>query len=492
LTASAKDPLAEFMLRYGPPAGEDGPVLLAREVFGFEPDADGNPYHWQEKLLRAHGRCDPAISVRSGHGPGKSAVLSLCVWHQMLCRYPQKTVVTAPTSPQLFDVLYTEVVKWGQKLPAAVLALFEIKSESIELKRNPAMSFVSFRTSRAETPEAMAGVHQAWVLLVGDEASGIPEAIFESAMGSLAGDNVTMILAGNPIRTSGLFFDSHHKLRDEWYTLHVNSELCPRVPRKFIDRIANQYGKDSNAYRVRVLGEFPRADLDTIIPYELVMAAAGRDVVPSPTAVTIWGLDVARFGDCLTALAKRRANVLLEPVKTWADLDVMQVCGIVKAEWDMTPEKQRPFAICVDAIGLGAGAADRLKELGLPVRAVNVSESPSMKMVNCVNLRTELWWTARQWFTDRACSIPPERKDQADTERSTLQSELVTIKYKIVDSSGKIRAEAKAEMKKRGYSSPDKADAFVLTFAVDASTALLGAQRTSWNTPLIRHKKDRD
>jgi phage terminase large subunit len=458
-------------------------VLFVKEVFGATPDP------WQERVLRAYGRCEPGISVRSCHGPGKTACLAWIIWHQSCCRYPQKTVATAPTSAQLFDALFAEVRFWGNKLPPAVLALFEVKSDSISLKADPAGSFATFRTARPETPEAMQGVHSAWVLLIGDEASGISERIFEAAVGSMSGERATTILAGNPVRTSGLFFDTHHALRDQWFTVHVSAFDSPRVSKRFIERVRRQYGEDSNAYRIRVLGEFPRADLDTIIPYELIAGASGREIVPNPEAAVVWGLDVARFGDCLTALCKRKGSVVPQPIQTWSDLDIMQTSGVIKAEWDMTPPEHRPTDICVDAIGIGAGVADRLKELGLPIRAVNVSETPALAQSNCVNLRTELWWKARQWFTDRTCSIPPELKDEGMDERSTLQSELATVKYKIVDSSGKLRAESKQEMKKRGHKSPDKADAFVLTFAATAASALSGSQRKSWNEPLKLNRK---
>ena len=484
--------LDDFVIRYGPKAGETGPEQMVREVFGAEPD------DWQREGLRAYGRCEPGISIRSCHGVGKTAMLSWIIWHQLLTRFPQKTVATAPTAPQLFDALFAECRKWYYHLPPAVAGLFEVKSDSIVLLAQPASSFASFRTARAETPEAMQGVHSEWVLLIGDEASGINEKIFEAGAGSMTGERATTVLAGNPTRTSGLFFDSHHALRDDWFTIHVtarpvvgspNAYVSKRVSDRFVDRIRRQYGEDSNAYRIRVLGEFPRADLDTIIPYELLASATDRDVASSPKAPIVWGLDVARYGDCVTALCKRQSNVVLEPVRTWSDLDLMQTAGLVKAEWDMTPPEGRPVAVCVDAIGLGAGVADRLKELGLPIRAVNVSEVPSVAK-NYVNLRTELWFKARQWFTDRNCTLPPElRRDQGDEERSTLQSELATIKYKVVDSNGKLRAESKREMQKRGFRSPDRADAFVLTFAVDSALLLSGSQRQSWNTALKLNRK---
>lgn len=458
-------------------------------MLGADPDI------WQESVLRAYGRGERGISIASCHGPGKTACLAWIVWHQLATRYPQKTVATAPTSQQLYDALFAEVRMWGNRLPPIIRALFEVKSDRIELLADPAASFASFRTARAETPEALQGVHAPWVLIIADEASGVPEPIFEAAVGSMSGERATTILAGNPVRTHGLFFDTHHKLAAHWFTVQVSGVDRPgaytskRVSAEYVEGLKRQYGEDSNAFRIRALGQFPRSDLDTIIAYELIEGASGRDIVVAQTAGIIWGLDVARFGDCLTALCKRQMNVVMEPVRTWASLDLMQVVGVVKAEWDSTHVLNRPQTICVDAIGLGAGVVDRLRELGLPVRGVNVSEVPSMNPERFVNLRTELWWKARDWFTRRDCSLPAEKKGDGQNDRDSLQAQLSRIKYKIVDSSGKLRAESKADMQKRGFRSPDLADAFVLTFAANAASALMGGQGGAWSTPITRGLK---
>lgn len=461
--ASTANPFAEFLDRY-----HDDPVLFVREVFGVEPDP------WQAELLMAVARGERRITVRSGHGVGKTTALAWLICWWILTRFPQKTVATAPTSAQLFDALAAEVKAWLGKLPTG-LQLFEIKSERIELREAPDESFVSFKTSRAETPEALAGVHSANVLLLGDEASGIPEQVFEAAAGSMSGHSATTVLAGNPVRTSGLFYDTHNKLADLWRTIKVSCADCSRVSADFINDMARRYGEKSNAYRVRVLGEFPLADDDTVIPFELMATALSRDVKPKLVR-DVWGLDVARFGADRTALAKRTGNVLREPVKTWAGLDLMETAGRVKAEWDMTTVSERPSEICVDVIGLGAGVCDRLRELGLPARGVNVAESPAMGE-RFMNLRAELYWQTREWFAARDCNLAGD---------AALGNELVIVKYKFT-SSGKIQIESKADIKKRGHPSPDIADAFVLTFAGAAVSATHGsANSTSWAKPLQR------
>jgi phage terminase large subunit len=445
-------------------------VALVREQLGAEPDEK------QIAVLTAVCRGERRISIVSGHGVGKTTTLAWCIVCFALTRFPQKTVCTAPTSAQLFDALAAETKSWFKRLPPALQTLFELKSESIHLAAAPEESFVSFRTSRAETPEALAGVHSANVLLIADEASGVPEQVFEAAAGSMSGHTATTVLAGNPVRTSGLFFDTHHKLREVWTTFQISCVGHPRISPDFVADMAGRYGEDSNAFRVRVLGLFPKADDDTVIPYELAQSALQRDVKPA-LVQPIWGVDCARFGSDTSALAKRRGNVLMAPIEEKAGYDTMQVAGWVKHEYDTTPPSDRPSEICVDVIGIGAGVTDRLRELGLPARGINVGEAPVVFNDQFLNLRAELWFKGRDWLAALDCHLAGDEK---------LVAELVAPKYKFT-SNGKKQVESKDDMKKRGFKSPNRADAFLLTLASEAISAAGGSkQSTSWSKPLRR------
>ena len=460
------NPFADFLRNYSRDS-----VRFVREVLGVQPDP------WQEQLLRWYDAGERRISVRSGHGVGKSTVVSWMMLHHQLCKLPQKTVVTAPTSAQLFDALFAELKTWLLKLPKPLQMLVEAKQDRVVLKNAPDESFISARTSRAEQPEALQGVHSEHVLLVADEASGVPEKVFEAAAGSMSGTHATTVLLGNPVRGSGFFYDTHHRLSNTWKTMRVSCHDSPRVSQAFIDDMAARYGEESNAFRIRVLGEFPLTDDDTVISLELVEAAVRRDVESNPGAAILWGVDIARFGGDSNALAKRQANVLLEPTRTWKGRDLMQTTGMIKAEWDACEVRDRPVEILVDSIGLGAGVVDRLRELGLPCRGVNVSESPALGETY-YNLRAELWFKARQWLSARDCSLPEDEE---------LRASLVTPKYKFT-SNGKIQVESKEEMKRRGLPSPDAADAFVLTLASDAAIGVHGRDYASnWAKPLKRN-----
>jgi hypothetical protein len=262
---------------------------------------------------------------------------------------------------------------------------------------------------------------------------------------------------------------------------HVPCSEVPQATKFYADEIAAEHGVESNAYRVRVLGEFPVSEDDVIIPFDLVEPALSRDVTVHKTVAVVWGLDCARFGSNRSALAKRQGQILLEPIRWWAKLDTMELAARVKLEWDTTPLTLQPIQINVDAIGLGGGVVDRLQQLGLPARGINIQELPPlMSAQKYADLRTELWFKAREWFARRDCKLPDAYAKRKDGE--SFMAELTHETYDFAPRSGKIKANPKDRVH-----SPDLADAFVLTFAADA--AILARGRETWtgkNQPLVR------
>ena len=460
---SDANPFEEFTLQY-----MDDPVLFVKEVLG----ADPLPY--QAEFLGAIATGERRISIRSGHGTGKSTSASWAMLWYLLMRFPNKVVVTAPTSGQLFDALFAELKRWIGELPKPIQELLTVKSDRVELAAAPSEMFISARTSRAETPEALAGVHSDNVLLVVDEASGVPEKVFEAAAGSMSGHNATTILLSNPTRSTGTFYESQTRMSGSWWTRRWSCVDSPLVSDEFVDEMRERYGEESNAFRIRVLGEFPLADDDTIIPFHLVDAAMSRDIDVDEDRRPVWAVDPARFGSDRTAFCKRVGSVITE-IKSWRGLDLMQTVGRVMAEYEALNPSARPSEILVDSIGVGSGVVDRLRELGAPVRGVNVAESPSMgETYN--NLRTELWFKTKAWLEDRGCKLPQDDE---------LLADLTGIRYSFT-SSGKMAAESKDQMRRRGLRSPDLADAVCLTMASDAAMALSGPM-TSWRGEIRRN-----
>lgn len=498
---------SQLVLRYGPQSelGERGGETLVRELFGVEPD------DWQIEGLRAFSRGERKISVRSAHGPGKTCLVAWFIWIQLLARYPQKAVATAPTGGQLGGALLAEVVKWGTRLPAALFNLYEVKSLGVYLKARPKESFFEARTTRAETPEALQGVHQdpGYVLLIVDEASGVAEQVFEAAIGSMSQANAQTVLMGNPVRTSGTFFDSHHRLKADYVTLWVgfwpdDASRPPgmfhsnRITQEYADEVAKKYGEKSNAYRVRVLGQFPAADDDTVIPFEMIASAQIRDIhIAEERYEEVWGLDVARQGRALNVLVRRTKRHVKPDIEWWGGMDLMYTAGRVKTKWDNTLPSERPRAILIDVNGLGAGVVDRLIELGLPAVGINVSESSAYKD-RYVRLRDQLWFEARDWLSKNDVKLPlPDTQDR-ECPFERLGAELATPRYSIT-SAGKLKVESKDDMVKRGHDSPNFADAFVLTFADEPGIAVHGEQAGStdtghykWNQAMPKRRRFHD
>jgi hypothetical protein len=282
-------------------------------------------------------------------------------------------------------------------------------------------------------------------MFVVDEASGVPPEVFEVAQGALTKKNVISVMTGNPTRLSGEFYRSHHQERHLWKTFHFSSEDSPLVSSDYPARVAKKYGKDSDVYRVRVKGDFPLAESDTFIPLPLVEQA--KLIVQPEGNKSIWAVDPARFGDDESALVKR-AGLKVTEVSGIRKRDTMEVSGWISRQ----AKKEKPDQIMVDVIGIGSGVYDRLNEQGFPVISVNVAERAT-DSEEYARLRDELWGKAKDALQE-GLSLPEDEE---------LAGQLSAPRYKF-DSAGRIVIESKADMKKRGVDSPDRADALCLTF----------------------------
>jgi len=462
--AGIDNPFAFMIERY-----QRNPLAFVIEVLGAK------PYDWQRKALIALGAGHTRISIRSGHGVGKTAFLSwVLLWHQ-LTRFPQKAICTAPSAPQLYDALWAELRTWISHLPLAWQELLDPTSDRVALRARREESFISARTSRAETPEALAGVHSRFVLLIVDEASGVPEQVFEAATGSMSTPGAITVLTGNPTRSTGFFHTTHTRESDRWFTMRVSSDECAHVDRGFIEDVIARYGRDSNAYRVRILGEFPLAQGDTLISADVVESAMERSMTIDQNQPEIWGVDPARFGVDSSVLIKRRDKVVIEPPRAWQGLDLMQLTGQITNEFLITAPINRPKLIVVDGIGLGSGVVDRMRELEMPYYEANVSEAASVEGY-FRRMPDELWQRCADLLKTRQVALP---------KHDRLRDDLVAPRYSFL-SNGKLVVESKAEMKARRLPSPDYADALCLTF-INPAISAMALHHVGWAKPIRRN-----
>lgn len=442
-------------------------LYFIKEVLEAEPEA------WQQEVLEALDDGETKLSIRSGHGVGKTA---LCAWlatHFLLFRDDVKVVVTAPSQDQMRDGLIPEINKWLGKLPDWMRHSIEPYTDRITRSPSPTNNFISFRTARKEKPEALAGIHAQHVMIIVDEASGVDEVIYETGQGALSTEGAIAILIGNPTNPSGFFYKTHNDLSDLWWTRRVRCQDSTRVSDRYIMSQARTYGVDSREYRVRVLGEFPESGADAVIPRSFVESAIRRyEDDTSLGRNIVWGVDPGRGGDP-TGFVERDANQITDLKELKYD-DLMSIVGWIKNRYDRIPRSYRPSDIYVDSIGLGAGVADRLLEMDLPVTHVNVAEAPSMSD-RFTNLRAEIWYEVRDWFESREVSINVENDELV----RQLVAELVAVNQKYT-SLGKVQLESKEEMRRRGIKSPNLADALAVTFA-GGGAIRLGNYNDAWS-----------
>ena len=434
----------------------DDPNFYVRAMFGVRPTEQ------QEEALRLVARRGAHIAIRSGHGTGKSAFLSWVILWMLTTRTQVVVPCTAPSAHQLFDVLWQELRRWLSRMPTHIEleggtqvlmgAALEMTNDRLFV-RGRTYDYAVARTARVENPDALQGFHAENVCYVIDEASGVPEEVFQVAEGALTGSGSRAVLAGNPTRLDGYFYDLFNRqgMGSGWHLLHWSSVDSPLVDGGYAERLAQRYGVGSNVYRVRVLGEFPTAEADQFIPLEVVLRCVGRDM-PEGSPV-VWGLDPAYTGADETVLCARHGMVV-KWVYTVRDMDTMQVVNWVINRYHDTRSAERPEVIVVDMNGFGAGVFDRLRELRYPVMGVRLGERPSSKEVY-KNLRAELWGLLKGLLESRAISLPDD---------DDLVAQISALKYLITDK-GVIQLEKKSDLRRRLGVSPDRADALVLTLA---------------------------
>lgn len=448
---------AEFLDKY-----ENDPVAFAEEVLQID------LMRHQKRVLESIARKRRRIALRSGHRVGKTMLLAIVsIWH-LVTKYPQKTIVTAPTAGQLFDSLFAEIMTLSKRLPSFIRDLFNFFTDSIELKADKDGSFLSARTASPDNPESFQGIHSAHVLFIWDEASGIDERLFNAARGSMAAPNAIQILAGNPVRLNNTFHRAFTVNAELYERFAISSVGLKTVDPDFIKEVADTFGDESNEYRIRVLGEFPDTEDESFIPATLVRAARARDIVAAPLSAVVYGVDPARQGDDRTVISRRVGLHVIENQFTFIKKNTMQIVGEIVALADQDRNRliqefkdagrplhflpPVPAAVVVDVIGIGAGVVDRLIELDFNVIATNVSETATSEPF-CHRERDAVWKRFKNWLEAGRCRIPDD---------DILQTELTAPHYDY-DSNGVLKIESKKEVKKRGLRSPDKADSAMLT-----------------------------
>lgn len=431
------------------------PVLFCREVTTFVPE------YYQENLLRDLASCTK-VSIKSGHGIGKTATEANAIIWFLACFPYARVVATAPTKQQLNDVLWAELNKWISK-SSLLQDIFHWTKTYVYVNGYERRWFAVAKT--ASKPENIQGFHEDNMLFVVDEASGVDDEIMEAVLATLSGGNNKLLMCGNPTRTTGTFYDSFHKDRALYKTQTVSSLDSRRTNKENIEMFKRKYGEHSNVYKVRVLGEFPTQEDDVFIPLPLIEQGVYNEIDLSNISRITFGVDVARYGDDETIIAKNVGGQITLPVVRHGQ-NLMATVGDIVMMYRRTlqeyPQYGGVITAYIDDTGLGGGVTDRLEEvkreqrLGrLEIVPVNFGGKPPAgdAEFHYQDIPTFMWATVKAMLENREISIENDEE---------LVAQLSVRKYSI-NSNGKIQIESKKTMKERGIKSPDRADAVALS-----------------------------
>jgi hypothetical protein len=421
------------------------------------------PRKWQKEVLLEIGEelkkgsktLDEVIqeAVSSGHGIGKSALVSWIVLWGISTFEDTKGVVTANTESQLRTKTWPEVAKWYNLMinkhwfELSATAIYSKDPNHRKTWRIDAIPWSIHNT------EAFAGLHNEGkrIIIIFDEASAIPDIIWEVAEGALTDGNTEIIWAafGNPTRTNGRFIECFRKLRHRWKNRRIDSRDVEGTNKDQIEKWREDYGEDSDFFKVRVRGMPPSASFKQFISTKILDQAFGKKLEPheynfAPVIVTV---DPAWQGDDELVIAYRQGNFfkILEVMPK--NDDDFHVAGKV-ANYE---DELGADAVFID-LGYGTGIYSGGKTLGRNWVLVNFASASDD--IGCFNKRAEMWDKMKTWLKEGG-AIPKDQELYDEIASPETVSRL----------DGKIQIESKQSMKARHLPSPNKADSLALSFA---------------------------
>lgn len=427
------------------------------------------PDVWQIEVLTQLGEgiitITEAVQIAraSGHGIGKSALVAWIILWAISTFEDTKGVVTANTENQLKTKTWAEVSKWHRLFVAR--ELFKMTATAL-FAQDP----LHERTWRIDmvpwserNTEAFAGLHNQGkrIIVIFDEASAIPDIIWEVTEGALTDADTQIIWCsfGNPTRNKGRFRDCFPggKFAHRWISDAIDSRSVRISNKEQMARWVEDYGEDSDFVRVRVRGVFPRVDAESFISFEAASSAVLREVQPQSGAVVL-GVDVGRFGDDPSVIYPRCGrDASSREVEIFYGLDTMTFAARVAN----TFLRLHATVAMVDSGGVGGGVVDRLRQLQIPVIEVDFGSKPddfNNNGVRYANKRAEIWGGLRDWLPSGSIA------SIQCGENITLVDELTGPTYGL-NKQEAIQLESKKEMRSRGVPSPNVADALACTFA---------------------------
>lgn len=423
-------------------------------------------------------------AVSSGHGIGKSALTAWLTLWIMSTRPYARGVVTANSAAQLASKTWAEIARWTRL--SITGHWFEVTTGHGAMRMRHVQHPDSWRcdaqTCREENSESFAGLHAAnsTPFYIFDEASAVPDVIWNVAEGGMTDGEPMWFVFGNPTRNTGKFFECFNSQRHRWGTRQIDSRCVQITNKALIGEWVDDYGEDSDFVRVRVRGVFPRASSAQFIPRDVVDAAFSRPPPPLEYAgrVLVIGVDVARFGGDASVIRARVGRDATLPLERYQGVDTVTLVGYVSAYINRWMKSFPRIVTFVDGGGVGGGVVDMLRQRGHPVIDVQFGAAASDDR-RYRNKRTEMWGRMREWLETGSL----ERDER-------LATDLTGPEYSC-DDRDRLVLERKQDMKRRGLASPDDGDALALTFAQPVADYVLTPGGAA-DDPLYRQRIEFD
>lgn len=400
------------------------------------------------------------FSTSSGHGIGKSTLVAWLIKWIMDTRPFSKGMVTANTSDQLRTKTWAELGKWHKLSVSEHWYDYSSGRGAMSLthKQWKERWRCDAMTCREENSEAFQGLHAAGAtpFYIFDEASGIPDEIFKARSGGATDGEPMWFDFGNPTRKSGYFYENTvGKFKHRFITNNIDSRDVQITNKDLIKEWAQDYGTDSDFFKVKVRGVFPSAGSTQFIANHLVQEAQRREPVEDKTAPLVIGVDVARYGDDETVIYPRVGyDAKSWGIRKYKGLDNYAVADkVIEVLQEFDQLGKLCAGLFIDAGGLGAGVVDILRRLGYnPIEVQFGTRSSTEGYALKVD---EIWGKMRDALPKLCLPDDNELYDQL-TQREYGHN-----------LAGKLRLESKDDLKKRHLPSPDIADALACTFAQD-------------------------
>lgn len=446
--------------------GKD-PALWVREKLG--------EHLWSKQVEIAESVRDNRLTaVQSCHGVGKSFVASRLTAYWLDLHPPGEAfvVTTAPTGDQVRAILWAEINKAFAKAETRGTPL---PGRINETDWKYGKFLIAFGRKPSDyNPHAFQGIHAKYVLVILDEACGIPKQFWTAALAIATGEHCRVLAIGNPDDPATHF--AQVCSRDRWNTIKISTfdtpnftgeaipdDLAPMlVSRMYVEEMADEFGEESPVYLSKVLGEFPSDAEDGVVRLSKLMACT-REPDTAHTKDRLvpveLGVDLGAGGD-ETCIRVRRGLVVGREWRSREKDSEKVVDQIVQAIRATGATKVK-----VDSIGIGWGIVGslrtrrKLREHNAEIIGVNVSEAAT-DPEKYARLRSQIWWdVGRQLSEDGGWDL--SQLETADRDR--LVTQLTAPKYSL-DAAGRIVVEKKEDTKKRIGRSPDNADALLLAF----------------------------